>query len=109
MASSHLIAFVVLISTVNIVPSACDECNDAERRILQRSHTRCVQSGELFESSRRLISRHNYVFLKKIPPVRDRMLSGSEPEHARICRGLTEQVHVCGQHFEKCLDQEELR
>lgn len=41
--------------------------------------------------------------------VRGRMLSGTEPEHHRICTGLTEQVHQCGEHFEDCMDQEELR
>ena len=39
----------------------------------------------------------------------ERLISGNEPHHVKVCNGITEQVRKCALHFQECMSSEELR
>jgi hypothetical protein len=80
----HFLLSLLLLPVLSIL-SMTPSCTEEEQRSLAIAHSKCVDD------------------------VSERLLSGNEPQHVRVCNGLTEQVHKCGTHFQDCMDEQELR
>lgn len=79
------ISIVVMLGAVTTLAAAARNCTETEERELARRHARCVDS------------------------VSERLISGNEPHHVKVCNGITEQVRKCALHFQDCMSSEELR
>ena len=56
-----------------------------------------------------MISRNVMIRCVRLLAVSERLISGNEPHHVKVCNGITEQVRKCALHFQECMSSEELR
>jgi len=85
MSSSVISVAITMLAVSTVAVSAQRNCTESEERELARRHARCVDS------------------------VSERLISGNEPHHVKVCNGITEQVRKCALHFQECMSSEELR
>ncbi len=78
-------SFLLLLCISPAVLAVTKNCTEEDQAAMAIAHSKCVDD------------------------VSQRLLSGNEPHHVKVCNGLTEQVHKCAVYFENCMDEQELR